>query len=68
MLELFLPNGIIGSVFFIFWLVTFPEVVYETMTFKDGDILWGLGTWLFFTLFVSTIVLAIYAALSHVII
>ena len=56
MIELLLPSGIIGSLFFMFWLVKFPQVVYETMTFKDVDILWGLGTWLFFILFIGTIV------------
>ena len=38
MIELLLPSGIIGSLFFIFWLVAFPEIVYETMIFKDGDV------------------------------
>ena len=56
MIELLFPSGIIGSLFFIFWLVKFPQEVYEAMTFKGGDILWSLITWLFFTLFISTIV------------
>lgn len=63
MIELLLPSGIIGSLFFMFWLIKFQQEVYETMTFKDGDILWGLGTWLFFSLFISTILFMVNIAI-----
>ena len=63
MIELLLPGGIIGSLFFMFWIVKFPQEVYETMIFKDGDILWGLGTWLFLLVFIGTIVFVVNIAI-----
>ena len=57
MIELLLPSGIIASLFFILWIIKYPDIVCSTMLFKDGEILWGLATWLFFTGFISTVVL-----------
>ena len=56
MIEVLLPSGVLGSLFFIFWLIRYPQETYRSMTFKDGDPLHGAGSWLFFVLFIGTIV------------
>ncbi|WP_372857589.1 hypothetical protein [Pseudoalteromonas sp.] len=58
MIELLLPAGVIGSLFFMLGLVAFPGEICKAMTFKGKGVMWELVTWMFFAIFISTIVFA----------
>jgi hypothetical protein len=64
MVELLLPSGIITSLFFMYGVVNHPRQVLEGMMFKDGDVLYGVLTWVFCTAFVGTIIFAATVAIS----
>lgn len=55
MIEILLPSGIIASLFFVFWVASYPQIIFESMIFKDTPFLVSIGAWLFFLLFVGTI-------------
>lgn len=52
--------GIVASILFIRWIIMYPSILWETLTFRNRNgaigIVVSMATWLFLCLFVFTIV------------
>jgi hypothetical protein len=51
MVKIFLPSCIIAFLFTAFWLVKYPQEIWESLTFRNDDgfigILVSIGIWFF---------------------
>jgi hypothetical protein len=53
--QIFMPTGVIASIFWITWQIKYPSEVWRALRFRDGDIILGIGTWLFLFGFTATV-------------
>ena len=57
-----LPSGVIASIFWVFWMVTYPSQILDALLFRERDtavdVAACVGTWVFFLGFVGTITFA----------